>query len=343
MKTILKLTTLILLLIFTFSCSKDDNGKTEPEIVTNVYAVGAIIDEMQNPNPIATIWKNGVRTPLSNGANGAAGRSVFVTDNGDEYVAGIDGKVAVVWKNGIKTPLTDGTYQANANSVFVLGNDVYVSGYETLSNGYSVVNLWKNGIKRTLSDGLNYAEAYSVFVSGNDVYVAGIDYILYPNNLNRIAVACIWKNGIRTALPDNPASSISSKATSVFISGTDVYVAGYERNPNNVNVAKLWKNGVANTLSNGLYDAGASSVYVLGTEVYTIGYEAGNGVLWKNNLPPVSLINPSYAASVFVSGDDVYIGGHQKDNAIVWKNGVATNLNDGAIASVITSVFVTKK
>ncbi len=41
-----------------------------------------------------------------------------------------------------------------------------------------------------------------------------------------------------------------AKANSVYVSGTDVYVAGYESNGTK-SVAKVWKNGVATSLTNG--------------------------------------------------------------------------------------------
>ena len=50
-------------------------------------------------------------------------------------------------------------------------------------------------------------------------------------------------------------------AFSVFVTGTDVYVCGFERSGTN-GVAKLWKNGVATALNNGANDAEGYSVFV---------------------------------------------------------------------------------
>jgi hypothetical protein len=74
----------LLLISFSFSCSKNDVGDDKKEIieipdpVTDVYAVGyesnGIID-------IAKIWKNGEATNLTDGTNKTFATSVFVTQN----------------------------------------------------------------------------------------------------------------------------------------------------------------------------------------------------------------------------------------------------------------------
>jgi S-adenosylhomocysteine hydrolase len=64
------------------------------------------------------------------------------------------------------------------------------------------------------------------------VYVAGRD-----GN-----VATLWKNGVAQNLANGAV------ANSVFVSGNDVYVVGYEDGGNG-SVAKLWKNGVAQNLT----------------------------------------------------------------------------------------------
>jgi hypothetical protein len=68
-------------------------------------------------------------------------------------------------------------------------------------------------------------------------------------------------------------------ATSVFVSGNDVYVTGYEANGIN-QIAKLWKNNVATDLPDG-YDA--TGVYVFDNDVYVCGFGAdGSALIWKN-------------------------------------------------------------
>ena len=81
-----------------------------------------------------------------------------------------------------------------------------------------------------------------------DVYVAG-----FGGN-----VAKVWKNGLTTPLTDGTKES---DAYSVAISGSDVYVAGYESNGTHW-VAKVGKNGVATPLTDGTHDAHAYSIAV---------------------------------------------------------------------------------
>jgi hypothetical protein len=114
--------------------------------------------------------------------------------------------------------------------------------------------LWKNGKATRLGD----AHANSVFVAGEDVYVAGYE----------AGFATVWKNGepLRLSLGSGAANAEfppptdtdgeplrlgGSVANSVFVSGNDVYVAGYKENVLGNPVAMLWKNGEATRLSSG--------------------------------------------------------------------------------------------
>jgi hypothetical protein len=101
---------------------------------------------------LVTFWKNNEVSFLTDGTTEASGKSVFVSGN-DVYIAGyqysgtkttvnnsggttsiIGRNIAKLWKNGMATSFTDGTKEASANSVFVSGSDVYVVGFEAISN-----------------------------------------------------------------------------------------------------------------------------------------------------------------------------------------------------------------
>ena len=69
--------------------------------------------------------------------------------------------------------------------------------------------------------------------------------------------AKLWKNGTATVI-----SSIRSNASSVFVSGSDVYVTGDERNAAGNSGGKLWKNGTASALSVSPIASSANSVFV---------------------------------------------------------------------------------
>ena len=75
-----------------------------------------------------------------------------------------------------------------------------------------------------------------------DVYAAGYQKIGVKK------VATLWKNGQATLLS---TGQINEYANSVFVSGNDVYVAGYEDNGIVKPIAKYWKNGEEFLLNDG--------------------------------------------------------------------------------------------
>ncbi|HJS56147.1 MAG TPA: hypothetical protein VJ765_16460, partial [Chitinophagaceae bacterium] len=70
----------------------------------------------------------------------------------------------------------------------------------------------------------------------------------HERNASGKIVAKLWKNGVSQNLSNGQYDAV---ARSVFVFGTDVYVAGWEINTSGNSVAKLWKNGVAQNLSDG--------------------------------------------------------------------------------------------
>jgi hypothetical protein len=66
---------------------------------------------------IATQWKNGTATNLTDGTSYADANAIAVDDSGNAYVGGdttsaSNYSVATYWKNGTPTNLTDGTTDA---------------------------------------------------------------------------------------------------------------------------------------------------------------------------------------------------------------------------------------
>lgn len=348
MKTIKQILSIALLSIFAISCSKDDGTtSTESSVAKAVYACGGI-----SGGP--TVWKDGVATTLLH--NGNASVNAVVAVGSDVYAAGYDiykssGKipglvsVAKYWKNGTPISLSDGTHDAYAYDIKVVGNDVYVVGEQINPDiTTSQATIWKNGVATTLTiadNGVYESRAYSLSVVGNDVYVLGA---IYYNAAYSITV---WKNGIATPITDK--NNANTYASSIFVSGTDVYVAGRDSalNGGEVNVATVWKNGVKTSLTTGQNgDAGADDIFVLGTDVYVAGYENRIAKFWKNGTP-TSLtdgINYAEAQSITVSGTDVYVAFSDYDKTIaksvakVWKNGTVTTYGDGINESYINSI-----
>jgi hypothetical protein len=128
-------------------------------------------------------------------------------------------------------------------------------------------------------------------------YVAGYDY-----NTNGFPYPIVkyWKNGTEVSLTAGTPYNYGL-GHSMYVSGSDVYVAGYSANQSLASFAACyWKNGNQVTLSD-------------------------------------STTSIAEARSIFVAGNDVYVGGQvHPDLALVvcksltyWKNGQAFSLTNG--------------
>ena len=254
---------------------------------------------------------------------------------GDVYIVGSVGGNATIWKNGIAHNLTDGGNWAAAYSVYVSDGNVYVAGEE-----HSVAKFWINGVGQNLPVGFSSmnSSANSVYVSGKDVYVAGHSQEQRGGQYSTIRrFAIVWKNGVVQDVSDGNKDAY---AHSVYVAGSDVYVAGEEGSTTATTVATIWKNGVVQSLTvQG--DNGAHSVCVSGNNVYVAGCEGNVAKLWKNGVAQDLTDGTKYANaySVYVSGSDVYVAGNEGDVAKLWKNGVAQNL-PSFFATKAYSVYV---
>lgn len=226
-----------------------------------------------------------------------------------------------------------GTAYGNEISFTTAVPDVYAAGYENNASGFSVAKVWKNGTETALSAGTSSTQgvARGLFVAGSDVYVVGYEFNGF------VYTAKLWKNGIASSLSNG---NWDAQALAIVVSGTDVIVGGYEKNPAGKSVARIWRNGTATDLSDGQYNAQVNGIFVSESDVYAVGYEivAGGSVakLWKNGvattLPGAG--NGNSASSVYVSGSNVYVTGNEftfagLSKAMVWTNGVPAYLTDG--------------
>ena len=228
--------------------------------------------------------------------------------------------------------------------------DVYVAGYENAPGNKTNAKYWANGTPTVVGVSDPYAYGNDIFVSGSDVYVAGNEF--FSNGVNFYWKAMVWKNGVATTLAQTATGGGQAIANSVFVSGSDVYVAGYVLNTAGTGaIAKLWKNGVATDLTTGTTIAKTYCVFVSGTDVYVAGMEftpAGEKIAkyWKNGVATsLTLTGFAEAQSIFVSGTDVYVAGFEQvgtyDNARLWKNGVSVPLPiNAAFASTANDLVV---
>jgi hypothetical protein len=162
------------------------------------------------------------------------------------------------------------------------------------------------------------------------VYIAGSGYS--PQRDRNIAQ--VWGNGKLQPIIEG---EIGTMATSIYVSGDDVFLAGYEyRWDDHPEKAMIWKNGVAQPLTDGNHEAAALSIFVSNNDVYVAGYDSSFAILWKNGVP-IRLTDgtiPTNATSVFVSNGNVYVVGNERhadfNNIILWKNGNPQSLADGS-------------
>ncbi|MFT3911935.1 MAG: hypothetical protein QM737_21095 [Ferruginibacter sp.] len=221
--------------------------------------------------------------------------------------------------------------------------DVYAGGYERSAAGFRIAKTWKNGVATTLSSDGDDAWVESLVVSGADVYAVGVLIQGGNNTGHEPKVAKLWKNSVDVPILAS-GDMVYGHAYSVFVSGSDLYIAGTLDSVNNTNpyAATLWKNGVPTTLSNSFGDA--ISVFVSGTDVYVTGDEYNPANLlwepkyWKNGvahlMPLTNTSGNDHVGQIVVSGNDIYIAGTTESTnpysfATLWKNDVATNFTDG--------------
>jgi len=330
----------------------NSTGVNKPAV--DVYLAGF---EQGSGNSLAMYWKNGVRTLLTDSTHASIASGIAVSGS-DVYVVGNDvppgqRQMATLWKNGVATALTHGAISGYASGISISGSDVYVSGGEfdvdALGNMFFVAEYWKNGVPTVLSNMTAGAGTNAIFVSGTDVYVAGYQYVTTqtgPTTFTTNPVAMYWKNGVPVQLTDGLNAAI---AYSIFVSGPNVYVSGYNclAAVPNCGRAAYWVDGTLIQLPTINQSAAASitasggNVYVADTEVSpTLGELA---MLWTNGVPQtLSVTNNAASNAVAVSGGDVYVAGAYGSYATYFKNGgvetVQSDANTDASAFAIAVV-----
>jgi hypothetical protein len=288
------------LLLFAMACSKSQDNTTAPHVYIGgftgqsgstaqgvVWKNGVAEDKPGTDNITAiavsgsgvyvlqgnTYWKNGVAVTIpgihTSSGIAVSGTDVYISCTTLTSDSGGIGKAGVLyWKNGTFVNLTQNIPDVSAGTstgISVSGNDVYVSG-SFFSPSYSPLQAtyWKNGQLITLDR--NAYGTKCITASGNDVYVAS------QTGLSTGEV--IFKNGVMQKLGPH------TKVYDIFLSGSDVYVAGFEGS--GADTAIYWKNGQSIKLSGGWMTTG---IFVNGNDVYCSGLGGTSAaVYWKNGV-----------------------------------------------------------
>jgi len=224
-------------------------------------------------------------------------------------------EVATVWKNGAPTTLLNDISgsTSNADAIAVNGSDVYVAGF---INNKAV--FWKNGIFKKIDNSSEQSQATAIAINDGDVYIAGW--------IGDKAVW--WKNGVANAVSNPDTLRYGTFATSIFLAGKDVYMAGYSMSfYQGYFTPMFWKNGIPTNLpitDNKYLFQKANAIAVNGSDVYVVGSTTAGATLWKNGVATaLSNNNNSIANTIILKGDDVYIGGYVNEQYVYWKNGTA--------------------
>ncbi|MBS1974137.1 MAG: IPT/TIG domain-containing protein, partial [Bacteroidetes bacterium] len=250
--------------------------------------------------------------------------------------SGSAGTIVTISGSNFKTTVAGNTVKFNGVAASV--QTATATALTVLAPGGSS----SGAITVTTSDG---AATGPVFTYTSDVYVVG----------KGTGGWGYWKNGSFTAMPSNCV-----EAWSIYVDGSDVYIAGADMNTGG---PAYWKNGATIDLpmTAGHNGGRAHSVFVNGTDVYVAGWDFVNGAnalprCWKNGVPiTVSLSSGNISAGqpvvsgviykVIVSGTDVYLAGSQapfsgNQVATYWKNGTPSPLTDGTAVSEAYGIFV---
>lgn len=265
------------------------NGKKNAQASTifiqdrDVYVGGA--EENHAGLTYAILWKNGVRTHLTDSASTTSYSQVndiVVIDN-DVYAAGslaADGFFhAVYWKNGEIVILGKSKKYMTATALAIDGENIHVAGVETTEDKTNIARYWKNGSVSALSGG---EVASDIDIENGDVYISGYNskggnywkngqFVTLENSYHTSGIEVVegnvfvsgpgwyWSNGVGTPLADS--KNREANVSAIFISGEDVYTSGFTNNGSNY-VAQFWTNGKLTNLTNGSRHALANDIFI---------------------------------------------------------------------------------
>ena len=303
---------------------------------------------------------------------------ILTTAPNNVYVLGSSGDTLAYWKNDSPVTLaTTATAASYLSGMALVNNSVYVTGGGDANPTTLFGEVWtriqnqsvqSSSLLDTAGNSSN-VHTNGIFTSSTgDVYVAGTVWYNGQSNVPYTTptanyplsgyIATYWKNGKAVNLPSmgylaggtSTTSEHADYVSGIFVSGSDVYVAGGSNeyiadSANTYQFARYWKNGVSVNLSGGLIDSSTggtvtsrpntTGIYVSGSDVYVSGTLSGSRALYWKNGAPIFLTGAgtlgAAAQSILVAGSDVYAAGYVdsagSSYAVIWKNGASTTLS----------------
>ena len=213
--------------------------------VKDIFVAGSL--ELSDSEKLAVIWQKCDTGAFIKYKVSDAEFAAMVVNEQGIYYAGTEGNVAKVWKDGAEQ------YELGENnkitSMCIDGGDVYVIGYNTISEDNIVARLWKNGEEIGLDLTGNVSYAYDVAIEKGVVYVVGSQF-REETGAGKMHDAMLWTDTIETAgktsmslpFPDRLTTNKHAQARTICINNGVVYVggsAGYDSEGK----PYIWKNG----------------------------------------------------------------------------------------------------
>ncbi len=310
---------LIAIILCLFGCNNED-----PTPVDSAVHLAGFVTTNHGGRPVASYWKNGVYTDLTNDSIDSNVSSLYV--DGSSVLIGGNVRVAnlpsrsVIWQDGTENVLGG-----------AFGDPMIASHNNNLFGVWHAKGGWvyhKNGSSLPIIDTAYSFGPMAMAVAEDDVYISGYSSSVPPSppTYSPPQYAQYWKNGQLIF-----RESEVSNALSIFIHQNDIYMAGLIYLPGGLtSIACYWKNGQRVDLTDGSETAVARSVFVTDTNVYVAGMIDNQVVYWKDG-DVIALTTQgtfSMANAIFVHGTDVHVGGYENGYPAYWKNDVKQNISN---------------
>ncbi len=265
----------------------------------------------------------------SNSNNGGGPASISSLS----YVDGIIGDTVKIAGVNFSPTSSNNTVEFNAVKAFVVSSTssaiiAVVPPGATTGNVTVTVNGQPAGNPQLFT-----VVAVNVFTTGYDINYAGV----------------VFRNGALIQNITVPGAKVV--LTSVYVSGSDVYVCG---NIQNTSTGKFtvayWKNGSEVDLAKGsAFVTLATSICVSGNDVYVSGNDSTLLLKYWKNGNSVNLLNQNFpyatTSAIYVSGSNVYVTGFYYTSFILpsvgdyWKNGIEVKLNTTNTGTGISNIL----